>query len=136
MSKADLFLFLATFGFFFLLCVALMIHVNHNLMKSADTRLSKANEMVLTLAHSADKLAESISVHKELLVQLQEDYNEKVRSIEVNRDDFRNAYTKLLAKYQLNEEKRDSLNKQYIDTLRSLAERPTITNTHNTTELS
>lgn len=56
---------------FFFLSIVIMIHVNHRLLKAADKRLSKANDMVMTLAHSADTLSQSISALKDLNVEMQ-----------------------------------------------------------------
>lgn len=45
------------------------------------------------------------------------------------------AYVKLLKKYEINEQKREDLYNNFITRLNDLAGRPTINNSHSTTEL-
>lgn len=119
----------------FIAVLVSMLYCNYRLMKSADKRLSKANEMVLTLAHSADMLSQSVCVMKDIMTELRKEETDKYKQIEQNRDDFREAYTKLLQTYKVEQQEKKELYNQYISSLRELANRPTIQNTHNTNEI-
>ncbi len=120
--------FYIIFGTFFLLSVLLMIHVNSRLMRHADKRLESAHKMVDRMAGSADKLAESIC-------RMKEEDNSRIKQLIKNRDDFREAYSKLLQTYKVKRTKKEELYNSYITALKDLASRPTINNTHSTTEI-
>lgn len=123
-------------AFAFVIMLAIMSAYNHLLLKSADKRLSKANEMVLTLAHSADKLSESVSQMKELSICLKNNYEQRLSELEHNRDDLRDAYTKLLHKYEnLNDRiinNYDKMKDESFHAMREMATKPTISNSNNT----
>ena len=120
--------FYIIFGTFFLLSVLLMIHVNSRLMRHADKRLESVHKMVDRMAGSADKLAESIC-------RMKEEDNSRIKQLIKNRDDFREAYNKLLQTYKVERTKKEELYNSYITDLKDLASRPTINNTHSTTEI-
>lgn len=101
---------------------------NSEFLQSADHRLDKANEMVLTLAHSADSLASSIQHLKDMMVHLEEIYTQRNTALSKNRDEIMSAYTKLLKRYEELQDKHDQLNKDMFGTLQELARRPTIAN--------
>ena len=120
--------FYIIFGTFFLLSVLLMIHVNSRLMRHADKRLEYVHKMMDRMAGSADKLAESIC-------RMKEEDNSRIKQLIKNRDDFREAYNKLLQTYKVERTKKEELYNSYITALKDLASRPTINNTHSTTEI-
>ena len=120
--------FYIIFGTFFLLSVLLMIHVNSRLMRHADKRLESVHKMMDRMAGSADKLAESIC-------RMKEEDNSRIKQLIKNRDDFREAYNKLLQTYKVERTKKEELYNSYITDLKDLASRPTINNTHSTTEI-
>ena len=126
--------FYIIFGTFFLLSVLLMIHVNSRLMRHADKRLESVHKMVDRMAGSADKLAESICRMKDIISEMEED-NSRIKQLIKNRDDFRDAYDKLLHTYKVERTKKEELYNSYITALKDLASRPTINNTHSTTEI-
>ena len=127
--------FYIIFGTFFLLSVLLMIHVNSRLMRHADKRLEFVHKMVDRMAGSADKLAESICRMKDIISEMEEEDNGRIKQLIKNRDDFRDAYDKLLRTYKVERTKKEELNNSYITALKDLASRPTINNTHSTTEI-
>lgn len=128
--------FYIIFGTFFLLSVLLMIHVNSRLMRHADKRLESVHKMVDRMAGSADKLAESICRMKDLISEMKEEEdNSRIKQLIKNRDDFREAYNKLLQTYKVERTKKEELYNSYITALKDLASRPTINNTHSTTEI-
>lgn len=98
------------------------------LMTSADKRLAMANEMVLKLAGSADKLSESLIHLKEMMVHLEEAYTSRNDMLVKNRDEYRQAYEALLKRYNELTADKDKLADDMFNTLRELAGRPTITN--------
>ena len=126
--------FYIIFGTFFLLSVLLMIHVNSRLMRHADKRLESVHKMVDRMAGSADKLAESIRRMKDIISEMEKD-NSRIKQLIKNRDDFREAYNKLLQTYKVESTKKEELYNSYITALKDLASRPTINNTHSTTEI-
>ena len=112
---------------------------NHFLLKSADKRLNKANEMVITLAHSADQLSSSISELKDMMVHLETVYTSRNDMLIKNRDDFKDSYIKLLKKYEIQEQEIKELQKlsqqqnlrfadEILHTIQEIARKPTITN--------
>lgn len=118
---------------------------NHFLLKSADKRLNRANEMVVTLAHSADNLSESVSHLKDMMVHLEGVYTSRTEMVVKNRDEFRDSYIKLLKKYEEKEkqiqEMQEDLQKQNLmyaneifHTIQEIAKKPTITNNPITTK--
>lgn len=128
---------LAFCSFLAVTCVSLM--QNHFLLKSADKRLNKANEMVVTLAHSADNLAESVSHLKDMMVHLENVYTQRTDMVIKNRDEFKDAYQALLKNYKEKEEQiRDMQERQtqqnikYAEevfrTIQEMARKTTITN--------
>lgn len=127
--------FYIIFGTFFLLSVLLMIHVNSRLMRHADKRLESVHKMVDRMAGSADKLAESICRMKDIISEMKEEDNSRIKQLTKNHDDFREAYNKLLQTYKVERTKREELYNSYITALKDLASRPTINNTHSTTEI-
>lgn len=127
--------FYIIFGTFFLLSVLLMIHVNSRLMRHADKRLESVHKMVDRMAGSADKLAESICRMKDIISEMEEEDNSRIKQLIKNRDDFRDAYNKLLQTYKVERTKKEELYNSYITALKDLASRPTINNTHSTTEI-
>lgn len=108
-----------------------IVRQNRTLIESADHRLDKANEMVLTLAHSADSLAASIQHLKDMMVHLEEVYTTRNNSLTKNRDEIMTAYTKLLRRYEELQDKHDLLNQEMFGTLQELARRPTMNTTNN-----
>ena len=128
--------FYIIFGTFFLLSVLLMIHVNSRLMRHADKRLESVHKMVDRMAGSADKLAESICRMKDIISEMKEEEdNSRIKQLIKNRDEFRDAYDKLLQTYKVERTKKEELYNSYITALKDLASRPTINNTHSTTEI-
>lgn len=127
--------FYVIFGTFFLLSVLLMIHVNSRLMRHADKRLESVHKMVDRMAGSADKLAESICRMKDIISEKKEEDSSRIKQLIKNRDDFREAYNKLLQTYKVERTKKEELYNSYITALKDLASRPTINNTHSTTEI-
>lgn len=128
--------FYIIFGTFFLLSVLLMIHVNSRLMRHADKRLESVHKMVDRMAGSADKLAESICRMKDIISEMKEEEdNSRIKQLIKNRDDFRDAYDKLLQTYKVERTKKEELYNSYITALKDLASRPTINNTNSTTEI-
>lgn len=136
-------LFVAFIAYIVTTCVSLM--QNHFLLKSADKRLNKANEMVVTLAHSADNLSESVSHLKDMMVHLEQVYTARTDMVIKNRDEFKDAYTKLLNRYEEKEkqiqEMQEDLQKQNLmyaneifRTIQEIAKKPTITNNPITTK--
>lgn len=121
----------------FLATMILISIYNHQLMRGADRRLEKANEMVLALAHSADKLSESVIELKELSVHLQQSYDARIHELNNNRNDMKESYVKLLHKYeQLEGRIIDNYEKEKnsaFDAIREMAKKPTISN-QNTAE--
>lgn len=98
-----------------------LIRQNNTLLAHADERLDRANEMVLTLAHSADKLSVSTHDLKSFAIRLKEDFVSEKEELIKSREDFRDAYLKLLSKYEL-------LDADYKSMLKHLADKPTISN--------
>ncbi len=116
----------------FIIIVMVMFLQNHYLLKAADKRLRMANQMVLKMAESADKLASSVSEMKDMMIHLEQVYTSRNDNLVKNRDEFKDAYVKLLERYK-------DLEKRLIDnyesnkdaifaTIRELAQKPTITN--------
>lgn len=128
--------FYIIFAIFFFVAVAIMIHVNSQLLRHADQRLESAHHMVGTLAESADKLVESVCVMKDLISELKEEDTNRIKQALRARDDFREAYTKLLQTYKIEQAKKEELYNSYIAALKDLASRPTINNNHTTTEIA
>lgn len=122
-------------GTFFLLSVLLMIHVNSHLMRHADKRLESVHKMVDRKAGSADKLAESICRMNDIISEMKEEDNSRIKQLIKNRDDFRDAYNKLLQTYKVERTKKEKIYNSYITALKDLASRPTINNTHSRTEI-
>lgn len=122
--------FYITFGIFFLICVIIMVHVNHQLMKSADKRLAAANTMVLKLAESADKLAESVAALKDLTIEINTEYKAYKDDKQKELDRLYQAHVKLTNKYEINEQKREDLYESVINRFKDLCDRPTINNTN------
>lgn len=77
--------FYVIFGTFFLLSVLLMIHVNSRLMRHADKRLESVHKMVDRMAGSADKLAESICRMKDIISEMKEEDNSRIKQLIKNR---------------------------------------------------
>lgn len=123
--------FYVIFGTFFLLSVLLMIHVNSRLMRHADKRLESVHKMVDRMAGSADKLAESICRMKDIISEMKEEDNSRIKQLIKNRE----TYNKLLQTYKVERTKKEELYNSYITALKDLASRPTINNTHSTTEI-
>lgn len=123
--------FYIIFGTFFLLSVLLMIHVNSRLMRHADKRLESVHKMVDRMAGSADKLAESICRMKDIISEMKEEDNSRIKQLIKNRE----TYNKLLQTYKVERTKKEELYNSYITALKDLASRPTINNTHSTTEI-
>lgn len=98
---------------------------NNTLLEHADHRLDKANEMVLTLAHSADQLSVSISHLKEMMVHLEQVYTSRNDMLVKNRDEYRSAYNALLSEYKEKDAKLEALRNDAMGTLQELAHRPT-----------
>lgn len=94
---------------------------NNTLLAHADERLDRANEMVLTLAHSADKLSVSTHDLKDFAVRLKDDSMAEKAELIKTREDFRESYIKLLRQYEL-------LDADYKSMLKHLADKSTITN--------
>lgn len=118
---------------FLVVFVTMCIH-GYRMSKSSDKRLEKANEMVLTLAHSADKLSVSVCEMKDMMVAMQKSYEDHLKVVQDNRDDFRDSYIKLLHKYELLESRIiDNYEKEsssVYDAIRELAKKPTIHNSN------
>ena len=130
--------FYSFLGLFFLICVAIMVHVNHQLMKGADKRLKNANDIVMKLSESCDKLAET-NVHLQRhITSLEALYDDKLKESTRSREEMRDAYVKLLHKYELLEEKiisgYERMHSENFTTVQGLANRPSITNSN--TELT
>lgn len=113
----------------------LLIWQNHAFLRSADKRLSKANDMVLTLAHSADNLAESIQHLKDMMVHLEQVYTSRNDAVIKSRDEITGAYKALLHRYTDLETKYENVMKDAHATLAEIARRPTTTNNNNSTNL-
>lgn len=105
-----------------------LIRQNTELMKSADKRLDKANEMVLKMAHSADMLATTVSELKDMMVHLETVYTSRTDMVIKNRDEFKESYTKLLHRYEELGHKYENMMKESYNTVKELARRPTMTN--------
>lgn len=119
-------------GFILLVALFIMVVIQNNmLLRHADHRLDKANEMVLKLAHSADTLASSVSELKDMLVHIEQLSNTTISCITRNRDEYKEAYANLLTRYKSLEEDYVSELKAYKGTVHELAKRPTTTNTNN-----
>lgn len=113
-----------------------LVQQNNTLLTNADHRLDRANEMVLTLAHSADELSKSVSELKDMMVHLEDEFNSRNAFLIKNRDEFRDAYTKLLRVYEEQQHKYESVMQESYNTLKELAKRPTINNNNNLNEES
>lgn len=120
---------------FIFLMTVVSIH-NRTLIKSADKRLEKANEMVLRLAGSADKLSETVSSMKELMITIEKTYTNQLEATKKNRDEFRDSYIKLLHKYEMLEARIiDDYEKEKdraFGAIREMAKKPTISNSNTT----
>lgn len=123
----------------FVVALGIMMWYNHLLLKSADKRLKMANEMVLKLASSADKLAESVKDLKGMCVHLEQVYTARNQTLSKNRDEIMDAYKKLLVRHeelqtrfddlQLSiREKYNTMSDELFHTMQEIARKPTITN--------
>lgn len=120
----------------FILLVALFIMViiqNNTLLRHADHRLDKANEMVLKLAHSADTLSNSVSQLKDMLVHIEQLSNTTTTCVAQNRDEYKEAYAKLLTRYTALQDKFESELKEHKALVHEMARRPFLTNTNTNT---
>lgn len=133
---------------FGLFCVGLFMMIVHSFLvaratgkylKAADKRLEKANEMVLTLAHSADALASSISELKDMMIHLEQAYTKENAVIVQSRVEYREAYKKLLNRYEELQRSYDSIqqdtmmkyakySEDMFNTVKEMARKPTINN--------
>lgn len=129
-------------GLFIFILTITSFH-NHALIKSADKRLEKANEMVNTLARSCDSLAKvnveikdlALSVKKDYIRQLEEMrkiHDMEIKELATNRDDYKQAYTALLERYnELDKALIDGYKKiqeSHFRTIHDMAVKPTINN--------
>lgn len=110
---------------------AQLVEQNNTLLRHADERLNRANEMVLSLAHSADKLSVSVSDLKDMAVKLQDDYTYRNEQTIKNRDDLDKAYHSLLVRYNEQQKRLQSIADEDRHRLAELAGRPTVSNTNN-----
>lgn len=112
-----------------------VIEQNNLIMESADKRLEMANKMVLKLAESADKLADSVSEMKDMMVHLEKVYTSRNDTLVKNRDEFKEAYTKLLHQYEGLQKRMfdryDKMEDESWQTLTEIARRPTMNTTNN-----
>lgn len=126
---------LACFGFAFVVTLIVMSIFYYILIHSADKRLSKANEMVLTLAHSADRLAETISYLKDTIVYLEKQHKDHLKVVEDNRNELKDSYTKLLHKYEILEgriiDNYEQEKNNAFEAIREMAKKPMIHNSNS-----
>lgn len=109
-----------------------MIKQNSRFIYDADQRLKKANEMVIVLAHSADTLSSSVSEMKDMMIHLEKIYTERNNMLVKNRDEFKEAYEKLLHTYMSLQHKYEEMMSDSYNTLKEIARRPTFANNNNT----
>lgn len=108
-----------------------MIKQNSKFIQDADKRLKMANDMVSTLAHSADNLSASVSDMKDMMVHLEQIYTSRNDMLVKNRDEFKEAYEKLLHTYTNLQQKYEETMKDSYNTVKELARRPTFHNNNN-----
>lgn len=108
-----------------------LVDQNNTLLIHADERLDRANQMVLTLAHSADLLAGSVSELKEMMVHLEQVYVSRNEQILKNRDEYKAAYDKLLIQFEDQRARLRTLADEDHRALKELARRPTMNTTNN-----
>lgn len=130
--------FVAALGMF-VVVIFFMVLYAHLLLSGADKRLAMANEMVLKLAQSADCLASSVVEIKDMMVHLEKVYTSRNDMLVKNRDEFREAYLKLLNSYEVLQGKYETLQQDMSSrygsmaedlfrTVQDLAQKPTIQN--------
>lgn len=105
-----------------------MIKQNSKFIYDADQRLKKANEMVIILAYSADTLSSSVSEMKDMMIHLEKIYTERNNMLVKNRDEYKEAYGKLLHTYMNLQHKYEEMMNDSYDTLKEIARRPTFAN--------
>ena len=110
------------------LLFARLVEQNNKILIQADKRLDRANEMVLTLTHSADLLSESVREMKDLSYNLTQSYEAERKVLTDNRDEYREAYGKLLKQFEAQREHLRQLADEDHRALKELASRPTINN--------
>lgn len=119
----------------FLCAIIVLCAHGYMLLRSADKRLRMANEMVLKLAASADTLSQSVADMKDMMVHLEQVYTSRNDALVKNRDEFREAYTKLLHKYERLEDKYlaryEQMDADMWNTIQEMARKPTIENKHH-----
>lgn len=99
-----------------------LIEQNSDIMKGADERLDRANKMVLELSEVVRSLSKAFEVNNRVVQHLEKTYTSRIDQAVEAKDQFHDAYVKLLHKYE-------ELEKDYFDTLKEMARRPTISNT-------
>lgn len=108
-----------------------LVEQNNALLVHADQRLDRANEMVLKLAHSADLLSESIKALKDMAVQRAESYDIESKTLIASREEYKDAYTKLLVQFEEQRKRLRELADEDHRALKELAGRPTMNTTNN-----
>lgn len=108
-----------------------LIEQNNVLLTHADHRLDKANEMVLTLSHSADLLADSIKELKDMAIQRAESYENESKILIASREEYKTAYSKLLVQFEEQRKRLRELADEDHRALKELARRPTMNTTNN-----
>ena len=116
---------------FLVVLITSLVVQNNLLLRHADQRLDKANEMVLKLSHSCDILAHNNSELKDMLVHLEQVYTARNDTMKSNYDKIYDSYVKLLHKYEDLEGTYIDELKHYQTTVHELARRPTTNNTNN-----
>lgn len=112
---------------------------NNTLLSHADERLAMANKIVHdmlsehtrcinTLASSADSLAVSITDIKDMMLHIEKAYTTENAHIMKNRDEYKDAYGKLLKEFEVLRKKLQDLADEDHRALKELARRPTIAN--------
>lgn len=89
--------------------------MNEHLVESSDARMD-------IFAQTMEKLSNSIYSCSKMVQHLEKTYTAHIQQALDSRDSFKDAYVKLLHKYE-------KLEDDYFNTLKELARRPTITNT-------
>lgn len=110
---------------------AFLVWQNRYYIKSADKRLSKANEMVLTLTITGKDLAESIKALKDMMLHLEQVYTSRTDSVIKSRDQWELSYNKLLQRYTAIEDKYFKSQEKNQDTVSEIARQPTYTTLNN-----
>lgn len=88
--------------------------------------------MVIILAHSVDTLSSSVSEMKDIMIHLEKIYMERNNMLVKNRDEYKEAYGKLLHTYMNLQHKYEEMMNDSYDTLKEIARRPTFANNNNT----